>query len=88
MHASLPCRIHSAVRQDGPLCRFYHGYDNYMQHAFPHDELKPLSYSYTDSLGADVLPRCLNRADTQARHGAKAPWALVQASSAMLRGCP
>eukprot|EP00250_Pteridium_aquilinum_P006108 c16090_g1_i1 orf=265-1992(-) len=29
---------------------FYHAYDNYMQFAFPHDELKPLSRSYTDSL--------------------------------------
>ena len=31
--------------------RFYHGFDNYMQHAFPHDELKPISHTYTDSLG-------------------------------------
>eukprot|EP00249_Psilotum_nudum_P014898 c25057_g1_i2 orf=71-1792(-) len=30
---------------------FYHAYNNYMQYAFPHDELKPLSRSYTDSLG-------------------------------------
>lgn len=30
---------------------FYHAYDNYMQFAFPHDELKPMSRSYTDSLG-------------------------------------
>jgi mannosidase alpha-like ER degradation enhancer 1 len=29
---------------------FYHGYNNYMEYAFPHDELKPLSASYTDSL--------------------------------------
>jgi len=29
---------------------FYHAYGNYMQHAFPHDELKPLSRSFTDSL--------------------------------------
>ncbi|CAN6585295.1 unnamed protein product [Malus baccata var. baccata] len=29
---------------------FYHAYDNYMIHAFPHDELKPLSKSFTDSL--------------------------------------
>ena len=32
-------------------CRFYHAFDNYMTHAFPHDELKPLSKSFTDSLG-------------------------------------
>ncbi|KAJ7526294.1 hypothetical protein O6H91_16G000800 [Diphasiastrum complanatum] len=30
---------------------FYHAYDNYMLHAFPHDELKPLSQTFTDSLG-------------------------------------
>ncbi|KAL0342790.1 UNVERIFIED_CONTAM: Alpha-mannosidase I MNS5 [Sesamum calycinum] len=30
--------------------RFYHAYDNYMMYAFPHDELKPLSKSFTDSL--------------------------------------
>ena len=30
---------------------FHHGYDNYLRHAFPHDELKPLTKSYTDSLG-------------------------------------
>lgn len=30
---------------------FYHGYDSYMKYAFPHDELKPLSKTYTDSLG-------------------------------------
>ncbi|KAF9667824.1 hypothetical protein SADUNF_Sadunf15G0063500 [Salix dunnii] len=29
---------------------FYHAYENYMTHAFPHDELKPLSRSFTDSL--------------------------------------
>ncbi|CAM8885692.1 unnamed protein product [Rhodiola kirilowii] len=29
---------------------FYHAYDNYMVHAFPHDELKPLSKGFTDSL--------------------------------------
>ncbi|CAI9112509.1 OLC1v1012969C4 [Oldenlandia corymbosa var. corymbosa] len=29
---------------------FYHAYDNYMMHAFPHDELKPLTKEFTDSL--------------------------------------
>nr|AWA44947.1 alpha-1,2-Mannosidase [Saccharum officinarum] len=29
---------------------FYHAYDNYMTYAFPHDELKPLTKSFTDSL--------------------------------------
>jgi hypothetical protein len=29
---------------------FYHAYDAYMKYAFPHDELKPLTRSYTDSL--------------------------------------
>ena len=42
--------------------RFTHGYDNYIRHAFPHDELKPLSLSHTDSLGAHAgypLNRCI-----------------------------
>lgn len=29
---------------------FKHGFDNYLTFAFPHDELKPLSHNYTDSL--------------------------------------
>ena len=29
---------------------FLHGYNSYLRYAFPHDELKPLSRSYTDSL--------------------------------------
>lgn len=29
---------------------FYHAYDNYMMYAFPHDELKPLTKTFTDSL--------------------------------------
>jgi len=29
---------------------FYHTYGAYMKHAFPHDELRPLSASWTDSL--------------------------------------
>ncbi|XP_068636856.1 alpha-mannosidase I MNS5 isoform X2 [Aristolochia californica] len=29
---------------------FYHAYNNYMKYAFPHDELKPLTKTYTDSL--------------------------------------
>ncbi|KAI7985298.1 Alpha-mannosidase I MNS5 [Camellia lanceoleosa] len=30
--------------------KFYHAYDNYMTYAFPHDELKPLAKTFTDSL--------------------------------------
>eukprot|EP00954_Amorphochlora_amoebiformis_P007457 578826-Amorphochlora_amoeboformis.AAC.1 len=29
---------------------FYHGYNNYLEFAFPHDELKPISGTHTDSL--------------------------------------
>ncbi|XP_020578444.1 alpha-mannosidase I MNS5 isoform X2 [Phalaenopsis equestris] len=29
---------------------FYHAYENYMAYAFPHDELKPLTSTFTDSL--------------------------------------
>ena len=28
----------------------YHTYDGYMRYAFPHDELRPLSQTHTDSL--------------------------------------
>jgi mannosidase alpha-like ER degradation enhancer 1 len=36
-------------RQQAKLL-FKHAYDNYMIFAFPHDELKPLSHTWTDSL--------------------------------------
>ncbi|XP_020672599.1 alpha-mannosidase I MNS5 isoform X2 [Dendrobium catenatum] len=29
---------------------FYHAYENYMAYAFPHDELKPITSTFTDSL--------------------------------------
>ena len=29
---------------------FYHGFGNYMEHAFPHDELRPLTRTFTNSL--------------------------------------
>ncbi|CAL5391571.1 unnamed protein product [Camellia sinensis] len=32
------------------IAGFYHAYDNYMTYAFPHDELKPLAKTFTDSL--------------------------------------
>ena len=30
---------------------FHHGYDNYVEHAFPHDELRPMTATHTDSPG-------------------------------------
>ena len=38
-------RLREKVRE-----MFHHAYDGYMAHAFPHDELRPLTRSYTDSL--------------------------------------
>ncbi|XP_073148382.1 alpha-mannosidase I MNS5 [Henckelia pumila] len=38
-------RMSEKVRQ-----MFYHAYGNYMTYAFPHDELKPLTKTFTDSL--------------------------------------
>lgn len=38
-------RMSEKVRQ-----MFYHAYGNYMEYAFPHDELKPLTKTFTDSL--------------------------------------
>lgn len=34
---------------------FYHAFDGYMKHAFPHDELKPLSCGGEDTLGGYAL---------------------------------
>ncbi|GAB4845611.1 Alpha-mannosidase I mns5 [Ancistrocladus abbreviatus] len=45
---------------------FYHAYDNYMRYAFPHDELKPITKTFTDSLSElgnlnlEHLPRNYN----------------------------
>ena len=38
---------------------FYHAFDGYMERAFPHDELRPISGGYTDALvelGAPAQP--------------------------------
>lgn len=34
---------------------FYHAFDGYMEHAFPRDELKPLSCEGEDTLGGYAL---------------------------------
>lgn len=34
---------------------FYHAFDGYMKHAFPRDELKPLSCGGEDTLGGYAL---------------------------------
>ncbi|KAJ0986704.1 hypothetical protein J5N97_005060 [Dioscorea zingiberensis] len=44
MHACYEVRIFDLFEW------FYHAYENYMTYAFPHDELKPITNSYTDSL--------------------------------------
>jgi mannosidase alpha-like ER degradation enhancer 1 len=43
--ASERVRLREKVRE-----MFYHAYAGYMAHAFPHDELRPLSRTYTNSL--------------------------------------
>uniref|UniRef100_A0A803P904 alpha-1,2-Mannosidase n=2 Tax=Cannabis sativa TaxID=3483 RepID=A0A803P904_CANSA len=45
VYATKKRRMREKVRR-----MFYHAYDNYMNHAFPHDELKPLTKTFTDSL--------------------------------------
>lgn len=52
------CRLRFILVFENSLlqCSFQHGYDNYMRHAFPHDELKPISQDYTDSLGNNCIP--------------------------------
>ena len=49
--------VHAVCPQtSGPCCcRFAHGYDAYMKYAFPHDELRPLSKTWTDSLGGEAV---------------------------------
>ena len=42
---------------------FHHAYDNYMNLAFPHDELKPLSGKYTDSLAELGNAKSKNKRD-------------------------
>lgn len=39
---------------------FYHGYNNYMKHAFPRDELKPMSCTGYNTLGKCVQIRSSN----------------------------
>ena len=41
--------------QQRVVVMFYHAYDNYMLHAFPHDELLPLSCHYVDNFGSYAL---------------------------------
>jgi hypothetical protein len=43
------------VYRDTVYDMFYHGFDNYMTHAFPHDELLPLSCQGQDTLGAPLF---------------------------------
>jgi hypothetical protein len=44
-----------ASMQQRVVDMFYHAYDNYMLHAFPHDELLPLSCHYVDNFGSYAL---------------------------------
>lgn len=49
------CVVGMAQREKEEMAKavkemFYHGYDNYMAHAFPHDELKSISGTWTDTL--------------------------------------
>ena len=52
--------VHAVCLQTFGLCccRFAHGYDAYMKYAFPHDELRPLSKTWTDSLGGGAVQQC------------------------------
>ena len=49
---------------------FYHAFDGYMQHAFPLDELRPLSCQGEDSLGGYALT-LIDSLDTLALLGDK-----------------
>ena len=56
MPASERLALRETVRE-----MFSHGYENYMRHAFPHDELKPVSGGFTDSLVELGSPSSLRR---------------------------
>lgn len=43
------------VLRDEVRAMFYHAFDGYMQHAFPLDELRPLTCKGEDSLGGYAL---------------------------------
>lgn len=47
--------LEAADLRDEVKNMFYHGFDNYMQYAFPLDELKPMSCTGEDSLGGYSL---------------------------------
>lgn len=42
--------LHSRTRNNVKEM-FYHGYDNYLRHAYPYDELKPQSCKGMDTWG-------------------------------------
>ena len=44
------------IQRDLVKDMFYHAYDNYMLHAFPKDELKPISCGGEDTLGGYDSP--------------------------------
>ena len=52
-----PAAVHTVCLQTPGhcCCRFAHGFDAYMKYAFPHDELRPLSKTWTDSLGVGAV---------------------------------
>ena len=55
-HADVGARERDTSRmQQRVVAMFYHAYDNYMLHAFPHDELLPLSCHYVDNFGSYAL---------------------------------
>ncbi|CAM6075785.1 unnamed protein product [Sphagnum tenellum] len=59
--ASVPAAAASVSRDESAELRdevkemFYHAFDNYMRHAFPLDELRPMSCTGEDSLGSYSL---------------------------------
>lgn len=60
-HQAVSAQSESVMRQETHELReevrtmFYHAYNNYMEHAFPLDELRPLSCAGEDSLGGYSL---------------------------------
>ncbi|CAH3046550.1 unnamed protein product [Porites evermanni] len=64
---------------------FYHGYDSYLQYAYPYDELKPLSCSGHDTWGSYSLT-LIDALDTLLVTGSK-PVEVLNFFQASLRNC-
>ena len=76
------------------LDMFYHGYDNYMQHAFPDDELRPISCQGDNEMFGGLALSLIDSIDMLGIAGnatafTEALWKIVDMSTlTKTRSCP